>query len=297
MPARAYWDGHIRLSLVTFPVRLFAAVTDSEKIKLHKIDRKSGKRVHYKNSTEDKSEVEASDIVKGYEYEKGHYIEIEDKELQKLKVESKHTIELVQFVDSKEIDAIYFDNPYYVVPNGKVAQEAYVTVRESLRAEKKVALGQITIAGKERIAAIKPCGKGLILETLRYANEVRTANEIFEDIPENVALPKDQIELAAMLIKSKAGHFDPSSFKDSYQVGLMEIINAKLDHRAPSLPEAGKEPGNVVNIMDALKRSLAQSDKSDDTDKKPVKEKKAAAKKTSAKETAKPAAKKKKKAA
>lgn len=280
MAARAYWNGHIRLSLVTFPVRLYAAVTETEKIRLHKIEKKSGKRIHYTNKTEDKSDVDASDIVKGYEYEKGQYIEIEDKELKKLKAESKHTIDLVQFTDSKDIDAIYYDRPYYLVPDGPIAEEAFVTLRDSLREEKKVALGQITLAGKERIAAIKPCGKGLVLETLRYSYEVNRANEVFRDIPETVKVSKDQINLAAQLIESKSAPFDPSAFKDTYQEGLLEIINAKLQHRKPSLAASRKEPGNVVNIMDALKKSLAQ------TGKKAPAKKKAAAKKPAKKKKA-----------
>ena len=284
MAARAYWNGHIRLSLVTFPVRLYAAVTETEKVKLHKIEKKSGKRIHYANMTEDKNDIEASDIVKGYEYEKGQYIQIDDDELKKLKAESKHTIDLVQFTEAKNIDAIYYDRPYYLVPDGPIAEEAFVTLRDSLREEKKVALGQITLSGKERIAAIKPCGKGLVLETLRYSYEVNKANEFFRDIPDHVKISKDQISLAAQLIDNKSGPFNPSAFKDTYQEGLLEIINAKLQHRKPSLSGARKEPGNVVNIMDALKKSLAQSGK--------VSSKKAEAKK---KTTVKKAASKKRK--
>ena len=259
MAQRAYWNGHIRLSLVTFPVRLHAAVTDTEKIQLHKIERSTGRRIHYQNATDDKEQVEASDIVKGYEYEKGQYIPIEDDEIKKLRVESKHMIDLVQFVDMRDIDAIYFDKPYFLAPEGPVADEAFVTLRDSLRAVKKVGVGQITLSGKERIAVIRPCGKGLVLETLRYANEVRHATDIFRDIPDNVPVSKEQVELAAELIERKTAPFDPGSFKDHYQEGLLEIINAKLHHRRPDLGPVEKQPAKVVNIMDALKRSLAQS--------------------------------------
>ena len=259
MAQRAYWNGHIRLSLVTFPVRLHAAVTDTEKIKLHKIERASGRRIHYQNATDDQARVEPVDIVKGYEYEKGQYIPIEDEEIKKLRVESRHMIDLVQFTEAGDIDPIYFEKPYYLVPDGPVAEEAFVTLRDSLRAAKKVALGQITLAGKERIAAIHPCGKGLVLETLRYSNEVRRAGDIFRDIPDDVPVSKDQIELAAELIARKTKSFDPTAFKDHYQEGLLEIINAKLHHRRPDLGPVERQPAKVVNIMDALRRSLAES--------------------------------------
>jgi DNA end-binding protein Ku len=258
MAQRAYWNGYIRLSLVTFPVRLHAAVTDTEKIKLHKIERSTGRRIHYQN-TADNEPVEPDDIVKGYEYEKGQYIPIEDEELKKLRIESKHMIDLVQFTDMHDIDPIYFDKPYFIAPDGPVADEAFVTLRDSLREAKKVALGQITLAGKERIAAIRPCGKGLILETLRYANEVRRAGEAFREIPDKVPVSQEQVDLAAELIKRKTARFDPTAFKDKYQEGLLEIINAKLHHRRPDLGPIERQPAKVVNIMDALKRSLAQS--------------------------------------
>ena len=256
--ARAYWTGHIRLSLVTFPVRLYAAVTDTKKIQLHKISKNSGERIHYKDSTATEGLVEREDISKGYEYEKGKYVEINDKELKKLKAESSHTIDLVQFTDLKDIDPIYFDKPYFVAPDGDLANEAYVTVRDALFHAKKVALGQITIAGRERIAAIKACEKGLILETLRYNYEVRDAHEYFSNVDNNVHISKDQVDLAELLIKQKTKKFDPKSFKDNYQEGLMELIKAKVGKRPVHLPEERPhKTENVINIMDALKKSLA----------------------------------------
>jgi DNA end-binding protein Ku len=259
--ARAYWKGHIRLSLVTFPVHLYTAVTESQKIKLHKISKNTGERIHYKDTTASEGEVEKHDIVKGYEYDKGQYVELEDEELKKLKVESSHTIDLVQFTDLKDIDPIYFDKPYFVTPDGDIAMEAYITLRDALRDTKKVALGQITIGGRERIAAIKSCHNGLILETLRYNYEVREAARYFDYIDENVKPGKDQIALAEQLIEAKSAKFDPRAFKDNYQEGLKEIIQAKLAHRKVELPKAHAKPGNVVNIMDALKRSLAETKK------------------------------------
>jgi DNA end-binding protein Ku len=258
MASRAFWKGYIRLSLVTFPVELHAAVTDTQKLKLHKLSKNSGEPIHYKDSTESEGEVQKDDIVKGYEYEKGQYIEIEKEELDKLKVESRHTIDLVKFTDLYSIDPVYFDKPYFIIPDGKFGIEAYATLRDALQKSKKVALGQITIGGKERLAVIKAYDKGLIMETLRYEYEVRKANEYFQEI-EDYQANKEQVALAEQLIKNKTGKFNPGEFKDSYQEGLMEIINAKLGHRKATLPQSRPHPGNVVNIMDALKRSLKAS--------------------------------------
>lgn len=282
MAGRAYWDGHVRLSLITFPVRLYPAITAAEKIMLHKIRRSTGERIHYQNITEDQKVVPPKDIVKGYEYEKGQYVPIEDDELKALQAQSEHTIDLVQFADLDDIDPIYFDRPYFMAPEGKVAQEAFITIRDALRSSKKIALGQITMAQRERIAAIKPCGKGMVLETLRYNREIRKQSEFFDDIPDTKKVSKEQVELAEALIEKKSGPFDPSSFKDTYQEGLLEIVNAKLQDRKPNLKAPPKEPGKVINIMDALKRSLGE-----DAPKK-------TAKKASKKSTAKPAKKKRK---
>lgn len=254
----AYWTGHIRLSLVTFPVRLYNAVTATQKIRLHKYDRDSRQRIHYKNVNEEGEIVEPEDIVKGYEYEKGSFVPIEDDELEKLRIESRHTIDLVQFTPLASIDPIYFDSPYFIAPEGEIALEAYLTLRDSLRKAEKVALGQIVLANRERIVAIKPCGKGMIMETLRYNYEVRKAEEYFSDIKEE-SISKEQLELAEQLIKSKTAAFDPHKFKDKYQEGLQEIINAKLEHRRPDLGKETAEPGKVINIMDALRKSIEQS--------------------------------------
>ncbi len=259
MPPHAYWKGHIRLSLVTFPVRLYPAVTASEKIRLHKYDKDTGQRIHYQNVNEDGDVVDPDDIVRGYEYEKGAYIPIEDKEIDKLRLESKHTVDLVQFVDLSSIDPIYFDNPYYVSPDNQLAKEAYITIRDALKKSKKVAIGQVILANRERIVALKACGKGLILETLRYNYEVRKAEEYFEEIKPNEEPNDDQLDLALELIKRKAGKFDPSKFKDLYQEGLKEIIDAKVKKR-PSRVKGEKAPsGKVINIMDALRKSVEQS--------------------------------------
>jgi DNA end-binding protein Ku len=271
MAPHAYWTGHIRLSLVTFPVRLYPAVTESEKVRLHKYDRETGDRIHYQNVNDEGEVVEPEDIVKGYEYEKGSFIPIEDKELDSLRQESKHTIDLVQFTDMDSIDPIYYDKPYFIAPDGKIAEEAYITLREALRKSHKVALGQVVLSNRERIAAIKPCGKGLLMETLRYNYEVRTAENYFEDIHKDFELDREQIQLAQQLIESKSADFDPRKFKDRYQEGLLEIINAKMEHRVPNLKEEERKPGKVINIMDALRKSLNQSKQSRSDTTKPQK--------------------------
>lgn len=273
MAPRAYWKGHIRLSLVSFPVRVFAAVTSSEKISLHQYDRESGDRIRYKKVADDTSdEVQEEDIVKGYEYEKGSFIPIEDDDLEHLKLESRHTIDLVQFTDSRDIDPIYFDRPYYVAPDGEIAEEAFLTVREALKASKKAAIGQVVLSGKERIVCLRPCGRGIVMETLRYAYEVREAEKYFDDISEDTEIDDEQLELARQLIEQKTKAFDPKSFKDHYQEGLMEIIQAKIKGQEITVSEGRPRGAQVINIVDALRKSLEES--GGRPSKKPAKKKK-----------------------
>lgn len=274
MAPRAYWKGHIRLSLVSFPVRLYAAMTDTEKVSLHQYHKKTGERIHYTKTTESGVEAEPSDIIKGYEYEKGHFIPIENTDLAKLKLESQHTIELVQFSDLDEVDLVYFDRSYFVSPDGKIAEEAYLTLREALKKSGKVGIGQIVLANKERIISLRPCSHGLILDTLRYSYEVREAENYFEDIPKKANLDKEQLELAELLIEKKSVPFDPKAFKDHYQEGLLEIIEAKMKGGKPRVSKEPERRDNVVNIVDALKKSLQQTEsrkKPAATRKKPVK--------------------------
>lgn len=246
---------------MSFPVRLYAAATRTERVQLHQVHKQTGERVRYQTVVPDHGPVERDDIEKGYEYEKDRYVTLENDELKELKVETRHTIDLLQFVENQEIDAIYFDKPYFVAPDGELAKEAFLVVRDALRQTKKVALGQITLSGKERIAAIKPCGRGLLLETLRYEDEVRNANAYFEGI-EDGELDEDQLDLAVQLIESKTAPFDPSKFRDHYEEALKELIAAKLEEREPELAEEEERRGaKVINLMDALKRSVEQSDK------------------------------------
>jgi DNA end-binding protein Ku len=257
MAARAYWSGHIRLSLVTCPVKLYSAIeTGGGRIRFNQIHKPTGQRVRTQPYVEGEGPIDRDDIVKGYEYGKGRYVVIDKEELDELKVESSHTIDIVQFVDESDIDPVYYDRPYYLAPDGKVGLEAYVTIREALQQSGKVAVGQISFAGREHIAAIQPCGKGLLLETLHYANEVREAKPFFDNVPE-VEIEEDQLDLAQVLIDRKSKPFDASQFVDHYEEAVRELVEAKIEHRAPQQAEEARAPeGKVVNIMDALKRSL-----------------------------------------
>jgi DNA end-binding protein Ku len=254
---RAYWKGHVRLALVSFPVRLYAAVTSTERISLNRIHRETGERVRMQNVVPDEGPVDKDDIVMGYEYERGRYVPVEDEELEALDIESKHTIDLTRFVDLSDIDPIYFDRPYFIAPDGDIATEAFVTIRDALKRAKKVALGQIVLSKRERIVAIQPCGRGLVLETLRWADEVREADAYFEGI-EDVEVSEDQVQMAEQLIEARSGAFEPETFVDRYQEALRALIQEKLKGKEtmkPTKPQKA-QGDNVVNLMDALKASL-----------------------------------------
>lgn len=265
MAPRPYWKGHIRLSLVSFEVQLHTATKGAREFPLHQIDKKSGERIRYQTIVPGKGAVPRGQIIKGYEYEKDHYVLFEPEELEGLRIESRHTIDLVQFVDSQDIDVIYFDKPYFVAPTSSLAAEAFRVVRDALRATRKFALGQIVIGGRERIAALKPCGKGLVLETLRYGEEVREAESYFDAVGDGET-DSEQLDLAKQLIKQKSAKFDPDKFKDHYDDAMRELIKAKLgDKRAQKVIESPRPTAQVINLMDALKKSLrgggASSDK------------------------------------
>lgn len=256
MAPRAYWRGHVRLALVHFPVRLHAAVTGANKISLNMIHEPTGRRIHYQTVAEDVGPVDKSEIVKGYEVGKNRYVTLEDEDLAKLKLESRHTIDLVQFVDARDIDAIYYDRPYFMTPDGDLAEEAYCVIRDALRESGRVALGQVVLSGREKLVAIKPCGRGLLLETLRYAEDLREAEEYFGSIATATGDP-DQVDMARALIDAKTKAFDPGAFTDRYQDGLRELIAAKTagEEITEVAADSGRA-GNVVNLMEALKASL-----------------------------------------
>jgi DNA end-binding protein Ku len=257
MAPRAFWTGHLRLSLVNIPVKLYPATTSERTIAFHQIHEPSGKRVRYQKVAPGVGPVENEEITKGYEYEKGKYVLIDPKEIDELKLESKQTIELVRFVDEDAIDARYYETPYYLLPDGEMADEGYVIVQKALKDTGKVGVGQFILRGHGNIVAIKPCGKGLLLEVLRHADEVRSADTLFKEIAD-VKIDKEALDLAKELIQRKTGKFEPEQFKDEYTEAVWELIQAKLEHRAPDIVTELPGTAKVINIMDALKKSVQQ---------------------------------------
>jgi DNA end-binding protein Ku len=261
---RAYWKGHVRLSLVSFPVQLIPAIETKERVSFHRVHRPTGQRVRYQPVVPDHGPVDSDELGKGYEYEKGRFVIMEDEEVDKLKLESTHTLDIVQFVDDHEIGPLYYDKPYFVLPDGAFAEDAFRVVRDAMRESRKVAIGQIVLSTRERIAAIRPCDRGLLLETLRYADEVRTASRYFAEIGEGQS-DGEQLELAKQLIRMKSAPFDPEKFKDHYQAALRELVAAKLQGREPSGPREEAGGPKVINLMEALKRSLKTDERGKET--------------------------------
>lgn len=296
---RTFWKGHLRLALVTIPVRLVSAEKTTATPRFHQIDRKSKQRIRYIKSVAGKGDapkaVAKEDIVMGYEVEPGNYVLMEPDELDAVKLETRHTIELTQFVDMCEIDPLYFERPYYILPDGDVAEEGYVVIRDALKASKKAAVGQLTLRGRENLVALYPGGDGLVLDTLRYEEELKDADQVFSDLGKTKSRA-DMLKMAEELIKSRAGSFDPGQFKNHYAEALRDLVKQKLASGGSIPVEDEKEPGGgkVIDFMEALKRSLKGGEKAPE---KPAasteraKPRSAARGKTAAK--AKPAAKKK----
>lgn len=258
MAARAYWKGQIRLALVSIPVEIFTATKSGATIAFNQIHEPSGKRIKYEKVVPGLGPVEADDIVKGYQYAKGQYVTFDDAELDAVKLESKKTLELTQFVDPQEIDPLYYERPYYVVPADDLAEEAFIVLREALKATNKVALGQLAMRGREYIVSLKPCGRGILMETLRYSDEVVKAQGYFRDIGD--ARPDEELlDLAETLIDKKTSKFDPAKFHDRYVDALKDLIEKKrksgkrIEAEEEERPQRGS---NVVDLMAALKRSI-----------------------------------------
>ncbi|WOS62208.1 non-homologous end joining protein Ku [Sinorhizobium fredii] len=271
MAARALWKGQLRLSLVSIAVELFSATRSGASISFRQIHKPSGKPIHYEKVVEGVGPVDVDEIVKGFEYEDDRYVLFDPEEVDAIKLETKKTLELVQFVDVGEIPPLYFDKPYYLVPADDLAEDAYRVVRDALKTANKIGLGQLTLRGREYLVAVKPCGDGVLLETLRYANELRKADPMFSDISGKKA-DKELLEVAAALIERKTAPFDAKAFKDNYATALRELVKRKMKGKSARVEvEEGERPerrgDNVVDLMAALKKSL----ESNEPKKKPAK--------------------------
>jgi len=252
---RAYWKGYLKLSLVSCPIALFPASSEREKISFHQINKETGNRIRYRKvDAETGDEVDSADIVKGYEVAKGEYIELEPDELEAVAIESKRIIDIEEFVPRQEIDELYMRDPYYIVPDGEVGQQAFAVIREAIRKEGMVALGKVVFTSREHIIALEARGKGMLGVTLRYPYEVRNEEEYFDTI-ENEKIPKDMIDLAVHIVETKTGHFKPQQFKDQYEDALKDLLRRKQKGEKIERPKE-RAPSNVINLMDALRQSV-----------------------------------------
>lgn len=257
MAPRANWKGFLRLSLVTCPVALYPATSDAEKVSFNQINRKTGHRIKYlKVDADSGEEVANDDIVKGYKVDTDTYIEVTKDELDEVALESTHTIEIDEFVPKADIDNRYLIRPYYLVPDGKVGHDAFAVIRETVRNMNKVAIGRVVLTNREHIIALEPLGKGLMGTLLRYPYEVRDEKDYFDDI-QDVKVTKDMLDLAKHIVEKKSASFEPEEFEDHYEAALVDLINKKRAGVRIPAKAAPKTGDNVINLMDALKRSLA----------------------------------------
>jgi DNA end-binding protein Ku len=252
---RAYWKGFLKLSLVSCPIALFPATSEREKISFHQLNKDTGNRVRYRKvDSETGDEVEQSNIIKGYEVEKGHYVELDPEELEAVAIESKRTIEIDEFVPKKDIDELYMRDPYYIVPDGPVGQQAFAVIREVIRNEGMVAIGKVVFTSREHIIMLEARENGMMGVTLRYPYEVRASKDYFDDI-EDEKIPKDMLDLAVHIVETKAGHFKPTAFKDEYEDALKDLLRKKQKGEKIT-PAKERAPSNVINLMDALRQSV-----------------------------------------
>jgi DNA end-binding protein Ku len=293
MAARAYWQGQIRLALVSIPVEIYSATKSGAQISFKQIHEPTGKPIHYEKVVTGVGPVDVDEIVKGYEVSKGEYVLLEQEEIDAVKLESKKTLELTQFVDQSEIDVLYYEKPYFVVPADDLAEEAFIVLREALRRSKKVGLGQLAMRGREYVVSLKPCGRGMVLETLRYADEVNKAQNYFREIPDDQP-DAELLDLAQALIDRKTAPFEPQEFHDRYVDALRALVERKRKANGEKIIEDTDKPGaksgsNVVDLMAALKKSMERSGAANDDKpvaskaERPAPAKKPAAKKAPAK--------------
>ena len=256
MAPRAYWKGSLKLSLVSCPVALYPATTSVEKTRFHMINKETGNRLKQQMvDTETGDVVEGDQKGRGYELKKGDYVEVEKQELEAVQIESNHTIDIDSFVPRDEIDKRYINHPYYIAPDGKAGIDAFAVIRDAMKDQDRVALARIVLTNREHVIAIEPLGKGLLGITLRYPYEVRDEHQYFDGI-KNPKISKDMIELARHILDSKAAHFDPTKFKDSYENALKTLVKRKAAGKPVKAVEPEQRPDNVVNLMDALRQSL-----------------------------------------
>ncbi|MBI5129233.1 MAG: Ku protein [Rhodopseudomonas palustris] len=255
-PPRAYWKGSLKLSLVSCPVALYPASTSVEKTRFHMINTETGNRLKQQMIDEETGEVvDKEQKGRGYEVRKGKYIEIEKDELEAVRIESTHTIEIDSFVPADEIDKRFLNNPYYIAPEGKAGIDAFAVIRDAMKDKGRVALARIVLSNREHVIAIEPLGKGLLATTLRYPYELREPDDYFDGI-KTPKISKDMVELAGHILDTKAAHFDPSKFKDDYETALKALVKRKAAGKSIKLPVPEEKSDNVVSLMDALKQSL-----------------------------------------
>jgi DNA end-binding protein Ku len=255
MAPRAYWKGYLRLSLVQSPVALFPAATETEKIRFHQLNRRTGHRIrNVKVDVETGEEVGSKDVIMGYEVSKGRYIQITEAELEAIALDSKHTIDIDEFVPKKEIDERYYLRPYYVAPDGDIGLDAFAVIRDVLAKMDRVALGRVILTNREHVIALERRGKGLVGMLLRYSYEIRNEHEYFDGIPD-VKLPKDMLDLAEHIVKARSSHFAPDKLANRYENALRELIRRKQNGETIE-PKRSIQAANVVNLVEALRRSV-----------------------------------------
>jgi DNA end-binding protein Ku len=255
---RPYWKGYLKLALVSCPIALHSATSAGERVSFRQINKRTGNRLRQQLVDEATGErVEAEDKGRGYEYAKNAYIQIEDEEIEAIAIESAHTLEIDTFVPHAQIDERYYDSAYYITPNDQVGQEAFAVIREAMRGKSMVALARIVLAKRERVIMLQPWDKGIMATSLRYAYEVRDAKNYFDDIPAIEVAP-DMLKLAEHILESKAGDFEPATFVDRYEEAVTELIKKKQAGIVLPTEKAAAPPPNVVNLMDALRRSMPQ---------------------------------------
>jgi DNA end-binding protein Ku len=260
MAPRPTWQGHLRLSLVTCPVALYTATSRTADVSFHLLNPETNNRIRMVSTDPEAGPVERASLVKGYEYEKNQYVILSDEEIQSVRVESNRVIDIERFVDAADIDRLYWNDPYFLVPDGKIAAEAYAVIREAMTKSGKIALGRVVLHTRERLLALEPRDDGMVAYSLRAYTEVRKPNEFFRDIPD-VSADKGMVDIAGKIIEQLSGEFEPSSFRDRYEDALKALIETKLKGKTAKVTAEEPEDTNVVDLMAMLRKSLQSSGK------------------------------------